>query len=133
MKRWFIARLGFYEEPENEGGARVPKVLAYPNTVLLRMWSTPTFLWGIGRIATNNAAQFDGDNDVFIIPDLTLGASWGSMPANQRNVVRNRMEQAGFVWVVQTSWTVQQVLEYACAQIQPGVNVAAQDAADPWG
>jgi len=133
MKRWFIARIGFYEEPENEGGALVPKILAYPDVILLRQWTKPGFDWAIGRLATNNTAQMDADPDIFIIPDMTLGSSWGSMPANQRNIVKNRMEQAGFVWSVSTSWTVQQVLEYACAQIQPGVNVAAQDAADPWG
>ena len=133
MKRWAVAKLGFYEEPENQGGALVPKVLAYPNVILLRAWSKPGFTWCICRIATDNAAQFDADNEVFIIPDMTLGASWGSMPSNQRNIVKSRMEQAGFTWVVSTSWTVQAVLEYACAQIQPGVNVAAQDAHDPWG
>ena len=55
MKRWFIARQGFYEEPENEGGSLVPKVLAYPDTILLRQWTKPGFNWGFGRIATNSS------------------------------------------------------------------------------
>ena len=134
MKRWFIARQGFYEEPENEGGSLVPKVLAYPDTILLRQWTKPGLNWGFGRIATNSITQFDGDNDIYVLPDAVMDMSVGSIPASVRTTMRTRLESAGFVFsAVKTTWTVRQLLEYIGAQVQPGIEVEAQDGVDLWG
>lgn len=134
MKRWFIARLGFYEEPEDQGGSLVPKILAYPNTLMLRQWTRPGLNWAFGRMATDSAAQFADDNDVYVLPDTVMDMSVGSIPVAVRNTMKTRFEAAGFEFAfVKTSWTVRQLLQYLAGQVQPGIETEANDAPDPWG
>lgn len=133
MKRWFVARLGFYEEPEDQGGSQVPKILAYPNTLMLRQWTRPGLNFAFGRMATDNVAQFAADNDVYVLPDTVMDMSVGSIPVAVRNTMKARFEAAGFQYAnVKTAWTVRQLLRYLSDQVQPGIETEANDGSDPW-
>lgn len=133
-KRWAACRYGFYEEPEDQGGTRVPKINAYPGCNAPRQISSPANAnWGMVQFVTNNVAQLESDPDIILFADLPYGVSWASQPNAARTAIRAKMIAAGFEWNVSSEWTVQRVLEYACSQLQPGYVISATDIVDPYG
>jgi len=125
MKRWAIARMAEYEP-----GSLDAKFSQYPG-VNYRLWDKPGFGWCFAQIATNNLTQFDGDPDIYILPDGAMDMSVGSIPAGVRTALRTRLEAAGFTfWAVRTSWTVRQLLLYIARQLQPEIDVEAGDVVD---
>jgi hypothetical protein len=135
MKRWFIARMGDYE---NEG-TLVPATLKYRPSGQLRadllndpavpsrVWSKPGFGWCFGQLAVADITLLQADPDIYILPDGAMDMSVGSIPAGVRTTMRTRLENAGFVFTdVKTSWTVRQLLVYLLKQIQPPLNTVEQ-------
>lgn len=125
MKRWFIARMGFYlaEDPD----VRAPAVAKYTNN--FRIWNSSQRLpnWCFGQCAAANFATIRADPDIYVLPDGALDMSVGSIPANVRTTMRNRLEAAGFTFTdVKTTWTVRQLLVYLLKQIQPPLDTVEQ-------
>lgn len=128
MKRWFIARMGDYEN----ASTNVPATNKYaPNgtlrsdllndpTMPVRTWSRPGFAFCFGQLATSDITAVQADPDVYVLPDGAMDMSVGSIPAQVRQTMRARLEAAGFDFsAVTTQWTVRQVLVYLLQQIQP--------------
>ena len=117
MKRWFIARMGKYDP--DDPNANMPKVAQYtPNW---RAWSVGSKPWCFGQLAIADLTAISADAEIKILPDATLDAAWSTIPTSVRNRVKNEMEGAGFVWSVQNTWTVRQILVYILQQIQPAL------------
>lgn len=128
MKRWFIARMGAYSPDEPDVTA--PKVAQYtPNW---RAWSVASRPWCFGQCAAADMTPMQADPDIYILPDGALDMSVGSIPANVRTTMRNRLEAAGFTFTdVKTTWTVRQLLVYLLKQILPPLDsVETGDVAD---
>lgn len=125
MKRWFIARLGDYE---NDGG-NVPKINLYTQTS--RIWTKPGFGWCFGQLAAGSVTEMQADPDIYILPDGAMDMSVSSIPVTVRNTLRTRLESAGFEFgAVKTVWTVRQLLNYLLQQLQPIPSVEAGDIPD---
>ncbi len=126
MKRWFIARMGDYE---NDGGLS-PKLTVYPN-VNYRIWSKPGFGFCFGQLATNNLDQFAGDNDIRLIPDSGLDNAISSIPANLRNAMQAQLADAGFdMSAVRLTWTLRQLLKHLKVQLDNDDNIESGDVRD---
>lgn len=121
MKRWAVCKLGDYDGD----GSITPALAKYP--VSYRIWSHPTKAWCLAHFAAADITAISADADIKLLPDATLDASWGSIPSNVRNTVKNAMESLGFTFTVQTTWTVRQVLNYVVNQIQSGIDVSLGD------
>ena len=129
MKRWFAARLGFYD-PE-DSNTRVPKVEVYTR-VNYRIWSAPGFAWCFGQLATDNVSQMDGDNDIYLLPDASLDNAVSTIPNNVRNTMNTRLQAAGFdTSAIKLSWTIRQVMQYLKGQIQSDNDVESGDVREP--
>lgn len=113
MKRWFIARM-----VEIEPGEIAPKVATYPN-VNFRVWSKDGMAFGLGQLATNNLAQFNGDGDIRIIPDAALDNLLSSIPTATRAAMITALQDGGFnTSAIRTSWSLRQVLQHIKRQLQ---------------
>jgi hypothetical protein len=140
MKRWFIARMGDYE---NEG-TRVPATNKYkPDGTLRadlyadptapsRIWSKPGFDWCFGQVAASSMTAMQADPDIAILPDATLDAAFSSLPLAVRNAAITRITNAGFdVSAIKSVWTIRQILVHLLKQLQPALNSVEQgDIAD---
>lgn len=131
-KRWALCKYGFYEEPEDQGGTRVPKINVYPNTVAPRIVSNAGS-WALVQFTTNNITQLENDPDIIMFADLPYGVSWATQPNAARTAIRDKILAAGFNFSFSSEKTVQWVLEYVAGQIVPGYVVQSTDIVDPWG
>jgi hypothetical protein len=125
MKRWFIARM-----VEVEPGEVVPKVSTYPN-VNHRIWSKDGFAFCLGQLATNNLTQFDGDNDIKIIPDAALDNLLSTIPLATRNAMITGLTNGGFdISAVKQTWSMRQLLKHLKLQLQDNGNLENADVRD---
>lgn len=125
MKRWFIARM-----VEVEPGEVVPKVSTYPN-VNHRIWSKDGFAFCLGQLATNNLTQFDGDNDIKIIPDAALDNLLSTIPLATRNAMITGLTNGGFdISAVKQTWSMRQLLKHLKLQLQDNDNLENADVRD---
>lgn len=125
MKRWFIARM-----VEAEPGEIIPKVGTYPN-VNYRVWSKDGFAFCLGQLATNNLAQFTGDNDIKLIPDASLDNVLSTIPTATRNAMITGLTNGGFsVTAVKNTWTIRQLLKHLKLQLQTDDVIDSGDVRD---
>jgi hypothetical protein len=125
MKRWFISRI--VTDADGNQGVKVSQY-EVPYSVVIA-----TKQWGCGKLAVQDPSLFNGDADVFILPDATLDAAWSSLPSNVRNAVTNRLGQAGFLTSgIQNSMTIRQVLNHIGQQIDANFSANKIDIRDPW-
>lgn len=128
-KRWFIARMGDYEND----GSRVPKVAIYPN-VNYRLWSRPGFDFCLGQLASNNLDQFSADPDIKLIPDSGLDNELSSLPAAVKNAMQTQLQAGGFnISAVRNAWSVRQLLKHLKLQLQSDDNIESGDVPDVEG
>jgi hypothetical protein len=127
MKRWFIARM-VEEEPGTDSW--VPKVMMYPN-VNARYWSKDGFAFALGQLGTNNLTQFDGDNDIRIIPNAALDNMLNTIPTSVRNAMTNGLTTAGFnLQGVTGTWSVRRLLKHLKLQLQADDDIESGDVRD---
>jgi len=127
MKRWFIARM-VEEEPGTDSW--VPKVAMYPS-VNHRTWSKDGFAFGMGQLATNNLTQFDGDNDIRIIPDAALDNLLSSLSQSTRTAMITGLTNGGFdISAVKNTWSFRQLLKHLKLQLQSDDNIESGDVRD---
>jgi hypothetical protein len=126
MKRWFISRVGDYD---NEGTI-VPKVNVYGCNS--RIWTSSALPnWCFGQLASNRVADLQADPDIYVLPDGTMDMAVSAIPSNIRTTLRTRLEAAGLSFAdVKLTWTIRQLLNYVAGQIQPSTNVEAGDVPD---
>ena len=126
MKRWFIARMGDYEND----GANVPKVAIYPG-VNFRMWSRPGFAFCLGQLAAQDLTALQADPDIKLIPDAALDNALSSIPKTTRDAMVAQLTDAGFdVSAVRTTWSVRQLLKRLKLQLQTDDNIESGDVRD---
>ena len=135
MKRWFLAKLDFYEEPENEGGALVPKTNLHTTSnggpINTRIWSRPGFGWCFGQLATDTLTSMNADPDIYILPDASLDISWSTVPSGKRTEVKNRVADAGFNFTgIKTSNTIREILQHLKKQVQIDDDIESGDVKD---
>ena len=127
MKRWFIARM-VEEEPGSDSW--VPKVGMYPN-VNYRIWSKDGFAFALGQLGTNNIDQFDGDNDIRLIPDAALDNLLSSLSQATRTAMQNGLTNGGFdISAVKNTWSFRQLLKHLKLQLQADDNIESGDVRD---
>ena len=132
MKRWFLAKLDFYEEPENEGGALVPKTNLHTTSsggpINTRIWSRPGFGWCFGQLATDTLTAMNADTDIYILPDASMDIVWNNVPKTKRNEVKAVMESAGFSYAgITTNSTIREILQKLKGQLQSDNDVESGD------
>jgi hypothetical protein len=126
MKRWFVALL-----VTDADGNTSPKVEQYVR-VNYRIWTKDGFGWCFGQLATDNVSQFDGDNDIFVLPDASLDNAFSTIPTSVRNAMLNTLQAAGFETSdIKTTWTIRQVLQYLKGQLQTDNDVESGDVREP--
>jgi hypothetical protein len=125
MKRWAVCKVGDYEGD----GSRSPKITQYtPNW---RAWTAPAKAWSFVQFAADDLTAIQADNEIHILPDATLDATWGTIGTAIRNAIVTKLTAAGFdTGSIKTAWTIRQVLVYLAGQIQPLVNLEAGDVVD---
>lgn len=121
MKRWFIARMGDYE---NDGGL-TPAAIKYPCN--LRIWSKPGFGWCFGQLAAADLTGINADPDVYVLPDGALDMLVSAIPAGVRTTMTNKLQAAGFATsAIKNTWSLRQVLVYLLQQLQPALSTVEQ-------
>ena len=127
MKRWFIARMGDYEND----GALVPKTNLYP-AVNTRIWTRPGFAFCLGQLAAASLTALQADPDIKLIPDAALDNALSSIPKTTRDAMVAQLTGAGFdVSAVRTTWSVRQLLMNLKRQLQTDDNIESGDVRDP--
>ena len=133
MKRWFFTTL--ITDPES--GERYPRVSPYshPSSPVLKNYSSddPEDDKCCGLVALPNLSTVSQDPAVFILDDVPLGVSWGSIPQARRDVIAAAIRSFGFTFAAHGTWPMKQVIEHVVHQVQPGVNIEFVDIIDPWG
>lgn len=124
MKRWAICRMGEWDEP----GEILPRVALYAKKY--RALSVDGLAWALAQFSVNDLTAVNADDMIRLIPDVTLDAAWSTIPSNVRTQVRTAMQNAGFVWAPNNSWTVRRVINYCAEQIQSGVDFTQGDVQD---
>ena len=125
MKRWFIARMGDYE---NEG-TLVPKTNLYPcNT---RIWSKAGFAFCLGQLGAADLTAINADPDIRLIPDAALDNTLSTLSAATRNAMRTGLENGGFdISAVTNTWSFRQLLKHLKLQLQSDDNIESGDVRD---
>jgi hypothetical protein len=89
-----------------------------------RSWVPPHDLggritgWCMVWIDTPDHAPLLADGDLVALP-ADLGSTFGSLSNQQRNAFNNRITQAGYVVAWNNQWTIRQILQHLCAQVEP--------------
>lgn len=127
MKRWFIARMGDYEND----GTNVPKTNLYP-AVNTRTWTRPGFGFCLGQLAATSLTALQADPDIKLIPDAALDNALSSIPKTTRDAMVVQLTAGGFdVSAVRTTWSVRQLLKHLKLQLQTDDNIESGDVRDP--
>lgn len=126
MKRWFIARMGDWEN----NGTLGPKLTVYTN-VNYRLWSKPGVAFCLGQLASNNIDQFAGDPDIKLIPDAALDNTISTLSAEMLRNMRDQLIAGRFdVSAVKNTWSFRQLLKHMKRQLQTDDNIESGDVPD---
>lgn len=125
MKRWFIARMGDYE---NEG-TLVPKTNLYAcNT---RVWSKAGFAFCLGQLGASDLTAISADPDIKLIPDAALDNQLSTIPTATRNAMITGLTNGGFnIQAVRNTWSIRQLLKHLKLQLQIDDNIESGDVRD---
>ena len=126
MKRWVVCKL------ETGDGTIEPAVARF--TQNFRCWSPKDYAvdkWTLCQIGVADLTAINADSKCIVLPDLTLDATWGSLPANIRNTAINKLNTYGVdTSEIRTSSTIRQVLMLIGRQNQPTMAPERGDVAD---
>lgn len=126
MKRWVVCKT------ELIAGMLEPAVGRFTNN--FRCWSARSPQagdWQLCQIGVADLTAINADSQCIVLPDLTLDATWGSLPANVRNIAINRLGDYGVdTSQIKASSTIRQVLMLIGRQHQPTMDPERGDVAD---
>ena len=124
MKRWAIAKMVDAGDGNIESAFNRYRC----NT---RIWTKPGFSWCFGQIAAPSLVDMNADQDIYVLPEATLGMAVGSIPSAVRTTMRNKLEAGGFSFEgVKTTWTVKQLLMFLKGQLDPLGDIESGDVVD---
>lgn len=126
MKRWFVARMGDYEND----GSLVPKTNLYPCNS--RTWVKTGMTWCFGQLATDDLSGLSADPDIKLIPEAAMDNMLSTIPAAVRTAMRNNLTAAGFdISAVTNTWTIRQLLKHLRIQLQGSDDIESGDVHEP--